>query len=161
RRTGRSVAERMAELKDSVSVFLVTFVEREGRLEGIDLSRVEELTRLAGEKRLTVAGGVTTLEEIAAIDRLGADAQVGMALYTGRIDLADAIAAPLRSDRPDGLFPTVVVGEHGEALGLAYSDHESLRQAVARRRGVYHSRSRGLWAKGETSGAIQELLRID
>jgi phosphoribosyl-ATP pyrophosphohydrolase len=26
---------------------------------------------------------------------------------------------------------------------------------------VYHSRSRGLWVKGETSGAVQELLRID
>jgi phosphoribosyl-ATP pyrophosphohydrolase len=36
-----------------------------------------------------------------------------------------------------------------------------LREAVRRRAGVYQSRSRGLWVKGETSGARQELLRID
>jgi phosphoribosyl-ATP pyrophosphohydrolase len=77
------------------------------------------------------------------------------------MDLADAIAAPLTSDRPDGLWPTVVADELGVALGLAYSNAESLREAVKTRRGVYHSRSRGLWIKGESSGATQDLLRVD
>ena len=45
--------------------------------------------------------------------------------------------------------------------GLAWSDAESLRAAVDRKAGVYHSRTRGLWIKGETSGATQDLLRID
>jgi phosphoribosyl-ATP pyrophosphohydrolase len=84
-----------------------------------------------------------------------------MALYTGRLSLGEAVAAPLQSDRPDGLWPTIVVDEHGVALGMAWSSPESLRQAVATRRGVYQSRSRGLWVKGETSGATQELLRAD
>ncbi len=110
---------------------------------------------------MTVAGGVTTGAEVAELDRLGADAQVGMAIYTERLGLAEAFAAPLVSDRPDGLWPTVVVDELGVALGLVYSSLDSLREAVARRRGIYHSRSRGLWVKGETSGATQELLRID
>jgi phosphoribosyl-ATP pyrophosphohydrolase len=47
------------------------------------------------------------------------------------------------------------------ALGLAYSNLESLRVAVERRAGAYWSRRRGLWVKGETSGATQELLAID
>ena len=115
----------------------------------------------AADVRITFAGGVTELEEIAALDRLGADAQVGMALYTERLDLGAAIAAPLISERPDGLWPTVVVDEMGIALGLAWSDGESLSEAVRTGRGVYHSRSRGLWIKGETSGATQELLRVD
>ncbi len=149
------------ELRDLVGGFLVTFVEREGRLGGIDLEAARRVVEAAGGTHVTVAGGVTTAEEVAAIDRLGADAQVGMALYTGRLDLADAFAAPLVSDRPDGLWPTVVVDEHGIALGLAWSDRDSLREAVSTRRGVYHSRSRGLWVKGETSGATQELLRVD
>jgi phosphoribosyl-ATP pyrophosphohydrolase len=38
---------------------------------------------------------------------------------------------------------------------------ESLREAVKRRQGIYFSRSRGLWIKGETSGARQDLLRVD
>ena len=95
------------------------------------------------------------------LDRLGADAQVGMALYENLLDLGEAIAAPLTSDRPDGLWPTVAVDELGTALGLCYSSAQSLRAAVAERRGIYQSRSRGLWRKGESSGAVQELLRID
>ena len=160
-KTGARVVDRMIELRDHVGGFLVTFVEREGKLGGIDLARVEELRGAAGDAKLTIAGGVTTLEEIAACDRLGVDAQVGMAIYTGKMALADAIAAPMKSDRPDGLWPTVVADERGVALGLAWSDHESLREAVKQRRGVYHSRRRGLWIKGEASGDTQELLRID
>jgi len=159
--TGRGVAERMAELREHVGGFLVTFVEREGRMQGIDEAGLREVVAAAGAARVTAAGGFTTAAEIAAADRLGADAQVGMALYTGRLDLADAMAAPLDSDRPDGLWPTVVVDEQGVALGLVYSDLQSLRAAVAERRGIYRSRSRGLWRKGETSGAVQELLRVD
>lgn len=160
-RTGRNVAERMRELSGLAGGFLVTFVEREGRLGGTDTERAAALTQAAGDARVTIAGGVTTAEEIAALDALGADAQVGMALYTGRLSLGAAIAAPLTSDRPDGLVPTVVVDERGLALGLAWSSRESVERAVEIRRGVYQSRRRGLWIKGETSGAIQELLRID
>jgi len=161
-RTGARVLERLAALRGLVGGFLVTFVEREGRLGGIDLAAARRVVEAAGGTPVTLAGGVTTADEVAALDRLGADAQVGMALYTGRLDLADAFAAPLVSDRPDGLWPTVVCDELGVALGLAYSSAESLRAAVAERRGVYWSRSRGeLWRKGETSGAAQELLRVE
>lgn len=161
RGTGRGVLERIEELAPFAGSFLVTFVEREGRMQGTDLEAVRALVAAAGEARVTVAGGVTTAEEVAELDRLGADAQVGMALYTGRLDLADALAAPLVSDRPDGLFPTVVEDEDGSLLGLVYSSRESLRVAVAERRGVYWSRRRGLWRKGEDSGDEQELLRVE
>ncbi|MCU0862329.1 MAG: HisA/HisF-related TIM barrel protein [Planctomycetes bacterium] len=160
-RSGRALFERLAALRSLCGGFLVTFVEREGRLQGTDLARAAEIVRHAGDARVTIAGGVTTADEVAALDRMGADAQVGMALYTGRLSLADAIAAPLVSDRADGLWPTVVVDELGTALGLCWSNAESLRQAVQRRRGIYHSRSRGLWVKGESSGAWQELLAVD
>lgn len=159
--TGAKILDRIAELRDYVGGFLVTFVEREGRMQGTNLELVPEIVRAAGAARVTIAGGVTTPADIAALDRLGADAQVGMALYTGAMDLGDAIAGPLTSDRADGLWPTVVVDELGVALGLAYSSAESVRVAVRERRGVYWSRSRGLWRKGETSGDSQELLRVD
>ncbi len=161
RATGARIEERMAELHEHVGGFLVTFVEREGRMGGVNFDRVEALVAAARGRRVTIAGGVTTADDVARIDRLGADAQVGMALYKGALDLGDAIAAPLRSDRSDGLWPTVVVDEHGMALGLAWSDADSLRRAVAERRGIYRSRARGTWVKGETSGAVQELMRVD
>ena len=67
----------------------------------------------------------------------------------------------LVSDRPDGLWSTVIVDPLGVALGLAYSNAESLAHAIENRVGTYYSRSRdGLWIKGETSGATQQLLGI-
>ena len=159
--TGEDLFTAIRRLRDSCSGFLVTFVEREGRLVGTDLARAARAVSSAGEARVTIAGGISSAEEVAALDRMGADAQVGMALYTGRLDLADAFSASLTTDRADGPWPTVVVDEHGIALGLAWSDPESLRTAIDTRRGVYHSRTRGLWIKGETSGAIQELIGVD
>ena len=161
-RTGASVLERIAELRELVGGFLVTFVEREGRLGGRrPRGRAPRSSTPPAARPVTIAGGVTTAEEVAALDRLGADAQVGMALYTGRLPLADGFAAPLRSDRPDGLWPTVVCDEHGVALGLVYS---SPRACGPRSRSAAASTGRAraaLWLKGETSGATQELLRVD
>jgi phosphoribosyl-ATP pyrophosphohydrolase/phosphoribosyl-AMP cyclohydrolase len=159
--TGRGVLERIAELRELVGGFLVTFVELEGRLQGTDLEFAKQIRAAAGDLAVTIAGGITTPEEVMALDRLGCDAQIGMALYKGELGLAEAFAAPLVSDRADGLWPTVVVDERGTALGMVYSDLESLRAALERGQGIYHSRSRGLWVKGATSGAVQELVRID
>jgi phosphoribosyl-ATP pyrophosphohydrolase/phosphoribosyl-AMP cyclohydrolase len=160
-RTGARLEDRIVELRELVGGFLVTFVEREGRLGGVDLERVAELAALAGPARLTVAGGVRDAAEVAALDALGVDAQVGMALYTGRLTLGASLASCLTSDRPDGLWPTVVSDEVGRTLGLAYSDQESLETALSEGRGVYRSRKRGLWRKGDTSGDVQELLRVE
>jgi phosphoribosyl-ATP pyrophosphohydrolase len=161
RGTGATIADRMAALRDLVGGFLVTVVEREGQLGGADLELARELKQAAGPARLIVAGGIATAAEVAALDRLGIDAQVGMALYTGRFDEADAIAACLETERADGLWPTIVCDESERALGLVWSSRESLRQAIATGRGVYHSRRRGVWEKGATSGDWQELRRIE
>ncbi|KAJ0405165.1 hypothetical protein P43SY_001370 [Pythium insidiosum] len=78
------------------------------------------------------------------------------------VDAAEAFVKCLRSDRPDGLFTTVVVDESGVALGLVYSSEASVLAAVESGRGVYYSRSRqGLWRKGESSGNFQELVQLD
>ena len=159
--TGATVIDRIQALKPHVGGFLVTFVEREGRMGGTDLEFAKAIIAAAAPCKVTVAGGVTEVAELAELDRLGADAQVGMALYSGRMDLGDALAAPLVTDRPDGLIPTVVTDERGVALGLVYSSKESIRVAVNERRGIYWSRSRNqLWRKGESSGDVQELLLV-
>lgn len=160
-RTGRSVYDGMRELRGLAGGFLVTFVEGEGRESGFPRDQIAPLVEGAGRSRLTVAGGITTADEIAWLDRAGADAQVGMALYRGNLGLAEAFTAPLRSERPDGLWPTIVTDDGGGALGLVWSSPESVSAAIDEGRGVYHSRSRGLWRKGGTSGATQALLRIE
>ena len=77
------------------------------------------------------------------------------------LPIMSLISPLIRSDRPDGLYPTVVVNEHGICLGLVYSSKESIATAIKDGRGVYQSRNRGLWFKGETSGDIQDLIGID
>ncbi len=161
-RSGDSIEQRLSELRPYSHEFLVTFVEREGRMTGIDPDRVRQLAQAADGAMLTIAGGVRDTQDIATLDRLGVNVQIGMALYSGAISLADALTAPMQSDRADGLWPTVVTDERGIALGLAYSNGDSVQAAVDLGRGVYYSRSRqSLWEKGATSGATQELLRID
>lgn len=158
--TGLNLIDQIKELKDYVGGFLITLVEREGRLGGVEFDRVEKLVDAAELVPITLAGGIVTTEEVAKLDRLNVDSQVGMALYTGKMDFAESIVAPMISERVDGLWPTVVTDERGVALGLVYSDLESVKKAVELKRGVYHSRKRGLWIKGETSNSTQDLLGI-
>jgi len=161
--TGRTVLDRIAELREHVGGFLVTFVEREGRMTGLPEEEVAAVVEAAGPGvRVTVAGGVASAGEIAAADRLGADVQVGMSLYSGRVGLGECVASVFRSDRQDGLVPTVVCDERRVALGLVYSSAESMAKAVDEGVGVYFSRSRGgLWEKGASSGQRQRLIRVE
>ena len=160
--TGVTVLERVRELAPLVGGFLFTQVEKEGEMGGFDRTAVDAVVRAAAGARVTAAGGITTATEVAELDCLGADAQVGMALYTGRLALGDAIAAPLTKSLPGEVWPTVVCDEAGRTLGLVWSTRESLARGVAERRGIYWSRSRqSIWEKGATSGNTQQLLRVD
>ncbi len=160
--TGASVLERIRELAPLVGGFLFTQVEKEGAMGGFDFPAVADAVRAAGEARLTAAGGITTATEIAELDRIGADAQVGMALYTGRLPLGEAVTAPLSKALDGDVWPTVVCDEWGHALGLVWSTRESLARAITERKGIYWSRSRqAVWEKGATSGNTQELVRVD
>lgn len=159
-RTGRDAIDLIRELAPLVGGFLLTQVDREGAMGGFDMDLVTQAVTAAGSARITAAGGITSSAEIAALDQGGADAQVGMALYSGSLSIGDAFAAPL-SETSTGLWPTVVSDENGATLGLVWSNRESLRRAVEERRGIYWSRSRNaLWVKGETSGNTQELLDV-
>lgn len=77
-----------------------------------------------------------------------------------QINVADAFLASIISDRPDGLFPTIVTNETGHSLGLVYSSIESVKESILTGQGVYQSRKHGLWRKGETSGATQDVISI-
>src|SRR5207249_8484903 len=95
--TGTPVLERIRELAPVVGGFLFTQVEKEGAMSGFDFQAVAAAVRAAGEgeggARLTAAGGITAATEIAELDRIGADAQGGMALHPGRPAPADVVAA--------------------------------------------------------------------
>jgi len=75
---------------------LVTDVTRDGALGGANPALVAQTRADAEDASIAViiAGGVTTVDDIAALRRAGADGVViGRALYDGRLALADALAA--------------------------------------------------------------------
>lgn len=161
-RTGVALLDRVHALAPTVSGFLFTQVEKEGVMGGFDFAAVEAVVAAAAGARVTAAGGITAANEIARLDRIDADAQIGMALYTDKLSLGDAIAAPLAKPLSGDVWPTVVCDESDHTLGLVWSTRESLARAVAERRGIYWSRSRqSIWVKGETSGNTQQLVRVD
>lgn len=80
--------------------------------------------------------------------------------HPDHLSVAQVALLGAKTDRPDGLYSTVVVDERGHALGLVYSSPESIAETIKTGTGVYQSRQRGLWYKGATSGATQEIVRI-
>ncbi|KAF9964987.1 trifunctional histidinol dehydrogenase [Mortierella alpina] len=102
---------------------------------------------------------------ISELGRIGVDTLLSSDILStdhqdGKLNLGEAFMATVVSDRPDGLFATVVVDEQGISLGLVYSSLESVVESFRTRKGVYFSRSRGLWHKGASSGSTQDLIKV-
>jgi phosphoribosylformimino-5-aminoimidazole carboxamide ribotide isomerase len=64
--------------------FLYTHVDKEGLMQGTDVEAIKAVASATANK-VTAAGGITTRAEIDALDALGIDAVVGMAIYTGTL----------------------------------------------------------------------------
>jgi phosphoribosylformimino-5-aminoimidazole carboxamide ribotide isomerase len=73
--------------------FLYTHVDREGLMQGTDMQAIAAV-RNATARKLTAAGGITTMDEVDRLHALGVDAVVGMAIYTGKL----TFRPPVRPD---------------------------------------------------------------
>ena len=80
--TAITAAELMTKLEPFCSAFLYTHIDTEGLLKGIPLDIICEL-RHATSRQLIAAGGIRSREEIDALQSMGVDAVVGMAIYQG------------------------------------------------------------------------------
>ncbi len=97
--TALSAVEAVGELEPYCAEFLYTHVDTEGLMRGIDMAAVRAV-RDATSRPLTAAGGITTREEVLALDALGVDAVIGMAVYTGTLSLDDPALQPHPPDAP-------------------------------------------------------------
>ena len=159
-KTKKTPKDLIKELEPYCCGFLFTDVNREGLMKGIDFSKVKKLKELT-KKKLTVAGGISYISEIKLLEDLGMDSQLGMALYTEKIDLTEAFISILDFDKNNGLIPTIAQDEQNQVLMLAFSNKESLLRTFKEGNATYYSRSRKrIWTKGETSGNYQEILRV-
>jgi phosphoribosylformimino-5-aminoimidazole carboxamide ribotide isomerase len=96
--TQLTAVEAVRALEPFCAGFLYTHVDTEGLMQGIDMDAVRAV-RAATGKSLTAAGGIRTRDEILALDALGIDAVVGMAVYTGALSLDDPALQPATSRR--------------------------------------------------------------
>ncbi len=80
--------------------FLCTYVDQEGTMQGTNLDWYRRL-RAATDRELTAAGGIASLEEIRTLQDLDVHAALGMAVYTGRLNLEDLAALQRRSTAAD------------------------------------------------------------
>jgi phosphoribosyl-ATP pyrophosphohydrolase/phosphoribosyl-AMP cyclohydrolase len=159
--TGLDLFDAAKAVEPFAGELLFTCVEREGTMTGIDLEPVRRL-RESVSCRITVAGGVSTLAEIGDISALGCDVQLGMALYTGKISLADAFAASLDWKKDtSGFLPLIVQSPDGQILMTGFTGAEALAETFRRGNVCFHSRTRDrLWMKGENSGNVLKLVRL-
>ena len=73
-------AQALTQLEPYCSEFLCTYIDAEGRLQGTNLAWFRSL-RSVTQLPITAAGGITTDEEIQALEELGMNAALGMAIY--------------------------------------------------------------------------------
>jgi phosphoribosylformimino-5-aminoimidazole carboxamide ribotide isomerase len=73
--------EAIPQLEPYAAAFLYTNVDSEGLMQGFPLETAARLRKLT-QRQLILAGGIKSQQEVDALDALGADAVVGMAVYT-------------------------------------------------------------------------------
>lgn len=76
------------ELEPYCGGYLCTYVDKEGMMQGTDIEWFSTL-RGSTSRELTAAGGITTLDDVRALSAMNIHCAIGMAIYTGRLSLAD------------------------------------------------------------------------
>ena len=155
-----SLIEGAKEAEKYASELLFTCVEKEGCMQGTDMNMCRQL-REAVKCRVVAAGGVNTLEQIAELEKLGCDVQLGMALYPGAVSLKDSFMACLDWEKTDGMIPVIAQSINGEVLMMGYSNKEAVAKTFETGKLTFFSRTRNvLWTKGETSGHFLEVVKM-
>lgn len=141
------------------SELLFTCVEKEGCMQGTNMDYVRAL-REAVKCRVVVAGGVSSVQEIKELEKLHCDVQLGMALYTGKVDLKEAFVECLDFEKSP-LIPVIAQSVNGEVLMQGFANAEAMRKSFDCGRLTFWSRSRNeLWTKGDTSGNVLQVVRM-
>jgi phosphoribosylformimino-5-aminoimidazole carboxamide ribotide isomerase len=83
-----TAAETIGQLEPYCSGFLCTYVDKEGMMQGTDLDWFRDLRRRT-KHELVAAGGITTLDDVKALTDIDIHCAIGMAIYTGRLNLDD------------------------------------------------------------------------
>lgn len=152
-------ADYIKRFDDLCSGYLYTIVEKEGMMGGTDIEAIKKVREIT-KKEIVAAGGISSIDEIRELNKINVSCQLGMSIYTGKIDLESAFTDVLDFEKGNGLIPTIVQDvKTKQVLMLAYSNEEAVKKSLKEGLATYFSRSRNeLWVKGLTSGHTQKLL---
>ena len=154
-----SLVEGAKQAEKFCSELLFTCVEREGCMQGTDIDYVRQL-RDAVKCRVVVAGGVSSVEEIKQLEKMNCDVQLGMALYTDKVDLKDSFIACLDFEKMS-LIPVIAQSVNGEVLMQGFANEQAVRKSFECGKLTFWSRSRNeIWTKGETSKNFLNIVRM-
>lgn len=154
--------------KIGVKTIIFTDISRDGTLTGPNLEQLREINS-AVSCDIIASGGVSGIADIIALRDEGLyGAIAGKAIYTGGLNVAEAIAEGAkprdlsRYFAKSELIPAIVQeASTGEVLMLAYMNEQSLRLTLETGYTWFWSRSRGeLWNKGATSGHLQRVISV-
>lgn len=155
-----SLIEGAREAEKYASELLFTCVEKEGCMQGTDMEMVKQL-RDSVKCRVVAAGGVNSLDQIVQLEKFHCDVQLGMALYTGAVNLKESFVNCIDWEKTNGMVPVIAQSPAGEVLMMGYSNKEALEKTFELGKLTFFSRTRNtLWTKGETSGHFLELVKM-
>lgn len=86
--TSYTAEDVIRQLEPYCGGFLCTYVDKEGMMQGTDLEWFRRL-RSCTSHEITAAGGITTLDDVRALESMRIHSALGMAIYTGRLNLKD------------------------------------------------------------------------
>jgi phosphoribosyl-AMP cyclohydrolase len=137
------------KLKDH-HIFL-TFVDGQGKKLPYSIYK-EWLSRYDFTK-VTLAGGISSVEDVVALHKQGIDVHVGASIYRGDITLSTYLNAIL--DKNINLFPMCVQGLEGNVLGILYTNRDTLKIMCDTMKLTAYSRTRkSVWVKDEKKGGV-------
>ena len=90
--TNKNIFDFVTELKEiGIKNIIVTDIAKDGAMNGINVSFYEKLSKFT-DMDITASGGVTTLDDLIRLKNTGIyGAILGKAMYTGNIDLREAL----------------------------------------------------------------------
>ena len=97
--TNLAAEDVLHSLEPYCSGFLCTYVDKEGMLQGTDLNWFQRL-RAATSLELTAAGGITTSDDVRALQAMNVHAALGMAIYTGTLSLSELASLAATAPSP-------------------------------------------------------------
>ena len=86
--TSWSALDIISELEPYCGGFLCTYVDKEGLMQGTDLSWFRSL-RSRTRHELIAAGGITSMDDIRALTAMDIHCAIGMSIYTGHLALEE------------------------------------------------------------------------